>query len=146
MSQVKEHLERLLNDKECAEKEYQRLLELADEYPDLEIYTTRWKKTKYISEAVNTTAENCLLYHSCGCCDDSALLFSAITTHSNGAEIHAKPAEICIGQKDSSMSKGDRLKDSWKELLRTYNINPLLIDKIEVEFADNQLIVNETDI
>lgn len=110
------------------EQEISKLEYLKRIYPDLEIIKDRWDKEYYTSEEVNKRAQHYHTWHSCGCCPDSPLYINPYIKEGD-IYIYAKPFNICIGEKNI-YGCGDILYTDWPEILRKYNINETIINKV----------------
>jgi hypothetical protein len=103
---------------------------LETEFPDLDVYTSRWGQVLYTSKYVNEIAENCHIRHSCGCCDDAVLdVFPFVKR--NDLLIYAKGVPFSVGELSNYR---DIPWENWKTMLEENHISETIISLVETYF------------
>ena len=116
-----------------AQEELITLLKLQNMFPDLTYSKSRWGQIRYSSGMVNSIANKCYTHHSCGCCDDAALMVRAYA-EIDGFKVYAKPDSVCIGEKDTYLKGGERLDYDWSEIVKKAYPHTDVLAELEEEF------------
>jgi len=117
---------------------------LIHDFPDLDIKHTRWGDILLHSKSVNDDVDDCVICHSCGCCNDSPLLvrpFKSFILNNVVTKIYSNPPEFCIGEKMITPVKirdsdGDEkyateeIRADWIKILKTEHISDKVIEKV----------------
>lgn len=119
--QIAEYIARAKQQLERAEK-LERLLK---KYPDLHVETnSHGENERLLSKYVNPAAT--LVYIGCEGGFDSERTVVWASTVDDGETIYSDPCRICVGN--------DERYDDWEEILRSYNMSQVVIDKVDEYF------------
>lgn len=131
--ELAKHIENIRKEREKCDEKISQIEGLVKLYPDLSIYTGRWKKMIYCSKLVNTEVDSFDRRYNCGCCYDSPLE-AWIYLETEYGRVYSSPAKFIIGEK--GYDGPDRQADGWKDNMRKKNISEVVIDKIDQMFKE----------
>jgi hypothetical protein len=126
---LERHLNELTAAKAKCDKELAQIEELRKKFPDLDVAVDRWRHTRFMSEQVNTVADQVEIRHNCGCCNDSPLEARPYVTI-DGVNIYSKPDCFTVGEADPYRG-GERAYADWQQQLIDKHINQAAIDIIK---------------
>jgi len=128
------HIEKLQKEQTKAQKELDFISELRLEFPDLEVDTDRWRRTRYMAKSANPRVNEVLFHRNCGCCPDSPLHARPYIKLSNGTYVYSSPCNVMVGE---PYGYGDGFKEyeGWRGKYVEAGINPAVIKSIEQHIA-----------
>ena len=117
------------------------ILILQELYPDLDIVQERGHEY-YTSKFINSEVDNYVDVPHVG----HLLIRCFKKTQVNGMDVfvYADPLYIDIGRSYEYVGGGD-LNYDWKESLRKYNISEAVITKIEKDYNEEEISIDETE-
>jgi len=119
------------------------LKKILEEFPDVELGSTRWEDKMLFSASINSIATNVEFKHSCGCCSGAPLL-ARFYIERFGKKIYVKPIEICVGC-GNEYGSGQIFKDNWEDIIFNENkINPELLETVQ-KFVDENPAIDFSD-
>jgi hypothetical protein len=87
-----------------------------------------------------------MIYHSCGCCEDAAVIASPYIII-EGMDVFSNPHQLFIGFKDYDTF--DYPDDNWESKCRDANISEIVIEEIRRHFEKEEegrsALPDETD-
>lgn len=113
---------------ELQKSAHELIEELKEEFPDLEVDTDRWKRTRYMAKSANSRVDQVMFHRNCGCCDDSPHHARPYLEY-NGVKIYSDPCNAMIGEA-YSFGGGFKEYDHWETTYTKAGINPVVIQKI----------------
>jgi hypothetical protein len=110
--------------------EAERLVKLAEAFPDLKKHTGRWGKIAYYSASVNEKVIDYDQRHNCGCCNDSPLEIWPFLETELG-RVYSDPPSFQVGER---FDYGDRPYPKWEDSLRKAKIPESILERVQAHF------------
>jgi hypothetical protein len=113
------------------QEEFDRVIALTIQWPDLDRTVKRGGRVFYTSAQVNSCATDVQFDFSCGCCPDPSFLAFPFIETGNG-RVYAEPAGFVVGEMNRH-GNAVPLPD-WEEKLRSAGIQEDLIRLVQMRF------------
>jgi hypothetical protein len=130
MTTIEEEVSKAKIEAQKQQAEAERLVKLAEAFPDLKKHTGRWGKVAYYSASVNERVTDYDQRFNCGCCSDSPLEIWPYLETELGI-VYSDPPSFQVGER---FDYGARPYPKWEDSLRKAKIPEPLLERIKAHF------------
>lgn len=127
---MEQHIEKIQKERSKAQQELGAIVELQREFPDLEVDTDRWGRTRYMARSANPRVNEVVFHRNCGCCADSPVHARPCLKLNNGTYIYSNPCNVKIGE-PYTWSDGFREYEGWRKTYEEAEVNPAVVEEIQ---------------
>lgn len=137
-NKIDELIKKYENERDKINNELDTISVLKDLFPDLSYDINRWDRVRYYAPSITKRANKVNIHHSCGCCDDAALIarpYIDVNVMGETITVYNNANGYYIG--DKACSGGYYPNIGWGTKLKNENIPYSVIEQIEKYFIEH---------